>query len=156
MPNYLVKVGTQDGEISQREIRAVNLQTAKEDLRRQGLHVFSAKQDGISFSDLLPTSRSIVSTDRFLLFNQELLALVKAGLPIVQSFDIMLERQKAGRFRDVLSEIREKIKSGIGLSPTLSPRTEARSLRFTPPPYARANDRVIWRGCSGAFFVIRN
>lgn len=116
MPNYLVKVGTQDGEISQREIRAVNLQTAKEDLRRQGLHVFSAKQDGISFSDLLPTSRSIVSTDRFLLFNQELLALVKAGLPIVQSFDIMLERQKAGRFRDVLSEIREKIKSGIALS----------------------------------------
>jgi len=116
MPNYLVKVGTQDGEISQREVRAVNLQTAKEDLRRQGLHVFSAKQDGISFSDLLPTSRSIVSTDRFLLFNQELLALVKAGLPIVQSFDIMLERQKAGRFRDVLAEIREKIKSGVALS----------------------------------------
>src|SRR4029078_2926290 len=61
-------------------------------------------------------SRKIVSTERFLHFNQELLALVRAGLPIIQSFDIMLERQKNVRFREVLTDIREKIKSGVSLS----------------------------------------
>jgi type IV pilus assembly protein PilC len=50
------------------------------------------------------------------MFNQELLALVKAGLPILQSFDIMLERQKNLRFREVLTDVREKLKSGIALS----------------------------------------
>ncbi|HKO55193.1 MAG TPA: type II secretion system F family protein, partial [Thermoanaerobaculia bacterium] len=41
---------------------------------------------------------------------------VKAGLPIIQSFDIMLERQKNLRFRAVLEDVREKIKSGVALS----------------------------------------
>jgi type IV pilus assembly protein PilC len=58
----------------------------------------------------------VISTERFLLFNQELLALVRAGLPIVHSLDIMLERQKNPRFREVLSQIREKITSGVALS----------------------------------------
>jgi len=41
---------------------------------------------------------------------------VRAGLPILQSFDIMLERQKDARFREVLADIREKLKSGVSLS----------------------------------------
>jgi type IV pilus assembly protein PilC len=116
MRTFTVKVGTPDGEIVQKEVKADSLTAAREEMRRQGLHIFSAKQSSIELGDLLPLSRSIVTTDRFLLFNQELLALVKAGLPIIQSFDIMLERQKPGRFRDVLFEIREKIQSGVALS----------------------------------------
>ena len=54
--------------------------------------------------------------ERFLHFNQELLALVRAGLPILQSFDIMLERQKDVRFREILTDIRDKLKSGVSLS----------------------------------------
>ncbi|HEY2325026.1 MAG TPA: type II secretion system F family protein, partial [Thermoanaerobaculia bacterium] len=39
-----------------------------------------------------------------------------AGLPIIKTFDNMLERQKNLRFREVLIDIRDKIKSGIALS----------------------------------------
>jgi type IV pilus assembly protein PilC len=80
------------------------------------MHVFETKRGSFSFADLLPRSRRVISTERFLTFNQELLALVRAGLPIVQSFDIMLERQKNLRFREVLLDVRDKIKSGIALS----------------------------------------
>jgi type IV pilus assembly protein PilC len=116
MPEFIVRVGTQDGEIVERQVRAQTMRAAKEEMLRQGLHVFETRRTNMSLRDLLPVSRKVISTEHFLLFNQELVALVRAGLPILQSFDIMLERQKNLRFREVLSDIREKLKSGVALS----------------------------------------
>lgn len=116
MPEFIVRVGTADGEIAERHIMAVNVRAAEEELRKQGLHVFETKRGAMRLADILPTRGKVINTERFLLFNQELLALVRAGLPILQSFDIMLERQKNPRFREVLHDIREKVKSGVALS----------------------------------------
>jgi type IV pilus assembly protein PilC len=116
MPEFVVRVGTPDGQIVERHVQANTVRAAEEELRRQGMHVFTAKRGSVAFRDLLPRSRKVISTERFLLFNQELLALVRSGLPILQSFDIMLERQKNPRFREVLAEIRDKLKSGVSLS----------------------------------------
>jgi len=116
MPEFIVRVGTPDGQILERHVQASTATAAEEELRRQGMHVFAAKRGMPALRDFLPRSRKVVSVERFLLFNQELLALVRAGLPILQSFDIMLERQKNPRFREVLADIREKLKSGVSLS----------------------------------------
>lgn len=116
MPEFIVRVGTPDGEILERHVRAQSVSAAQDELRRQGMHVFETKRGSFSLADLVPRSRRVISTERFLTFNQELLALVRAGLPIVQSFDIMLERQKNLRFREVLLDVRDKIKSGVALS----------------------------------------
>lgn len=116
MPEFIVRVGTPDGDIVERHVRAQTVSAAQDELRRQGMHVFETKRGTLRLADLLPRSRRVISTERFLTFNQELLALVRAGLPIIQSFDIMLERQKNLRFREVLLDIRDKIKSGIALS----------------------------------------
>jgi type IV pilus assembly protein PilC len=116
MPEFIVRVGTPDGDIVERHVRAQSVSAAKDELRRQGLHVFETKRGTFRLADLLPRSRKVISTERFMTFNQELSALVRAGLPIIQSFDIMLERQKNLRFREVLIDIRDKIKSGIALS----------------------------------------
>jgi type IV pilus assembly protein PilC len=116
MPQFIIRVGTPDGQIVDRQVQASSSRAAEDELRQQGLHVFAARRGAISLRDLLPRSRTSVSTERFLLFNQELLALVKAGLPILQSFDIMLERQKDPRFREILADVRDKLKSGVALS----------------------------------------
>jgi len=116
MPEFIVRVGTPDGQILERHVQASTATAAEKELRRQGMHVFAAKRGMPALRDFLPRSRKVVSVERFLLFNQELLALVRAGLPILQSFDIMLERQKNPRFREVLADIREKLKSGVSLS----------------------------------------
>lgn len=116
MPSFVLKVGTPDGQIVEREIEASDAEAAREKLRRQGLHVFQARRSRLGTAAVLPRSGKVISTDRFLLFNQELLALVRAGLPILSSFDLMLERQKSPRFRQVLREIRDKIQSGVSLS----------------------------------------
>jgi type IV pilus assembly protein PilC len=116
MPEFIVRVGTPDGHVLDKNVQALSAHAAEEELRRQGMHVFEAKRGKVSLLDLIPRTGRAVSTERFLTFNQELLALVKAGLPILQSFDIMLERQKNARFREVLIDVRDKIKSGVSLS----------------------------------------
>lgn len=116
MPEFIVRVGTPEGDVVERNVRAESIRAAQDEMRRQGMHVFEARRGAGSVSDVLPRLRKGVSTEKFLHFNQELLALVRAGLPIVQSFDIMLERQKDQRFREILTEIREKITSGVALS----------------------------------------
>ncbi len=115
MPQFIVRVGTPEGEVVERQVQATTARAAQEEMRRLGLYVFDAKRGTFTLRELLPIRR-VISTERFLLFNQELLALVKAGLPIIQSLDIMLERQKNPAFREVLTEIRDKIKSGSALS----------------------------------------
>jgi type IV pilus assembly protein PilC len=139
MPEFIVRVGTPDGVITERHVQALSVRAAEDDLRQQGMHVFDARRGRVQFRDLLPRGGKIISTERFLLFNQELLALVKAGLPILQSFDIMLERQKNLRFKEVLIDVREKLKSGIALSDAFASYGDA-----FPPIYStslRAGER---------------
>ena len=139
MPEFIVRVGTPEGDVVERQVRAESARAAQDEMRRQGMHVFEARRGEISLRELLPRFGKAVSTERFLLFNQELLALVRAGLPIVQSFDIMLERQKDKRFREILADIREKITSGVALSDAF-----ASYGNLFPPIYAtslRAGER---------------
>ena len=116
MPEFILRVGTPEGDVVERPVVANSLRAAQDEMRRQGLHVFGARRGSFRLRDLIPRIGSPVSTEHFLLFNQELLALVRAGLPIVQSFDIMLERQKNQRFREILADIREKLTNGVALS----------------------------------------
>jgi len=116
MPEFILRVGTPEGDVVERPVMAASLRAAQDEARRQGLHVFGARRGAFQLRDLIPRIGRAVGTEQFLLFNQELLALVRAGLPIVQSFDIMLERQKNPRFREILAEIREKLTSGVALS----------------------------------------
>jgi type IV pilus assembly protein PilC len=52
----------------------------------------------------------------FLIFNQEMIALLKAGLPVVHSFEILLERQESPVLRRVLADVRDRLTSGASLS----------------------------------------
>jgi type IV pilus assembly protein PilC len=52
----------------------------------------------------------------FLIFNQELIALLKAGLPVVRSFEILLERQRNPTLRRVLTDVRQRVNAGASIS----------------------------------------
>jgi type IV pilus assembly protein PilC len=63
----------------------------------------------------LPARRRIPSRE-FLVFNQELATLLKAGMPLVQSLDILRQRLENPLFRAVLDDIHEKVRAGTSLS----------------------------------------
>jgi type IV pilus assembly protein PilC len=52
----------------------------------------------------------------FLIFNHEMIALLKAGLPVVRSFEILLERQRSVALRRVLSNVKDRVNSGASIS----------------------------------------
>jgi type IV pilus assembly protein PilC len=94
----------------------------KSELSKRGLHLFEVRRAGGGFlpSIGLPrfggAKRRKVPVDEFLVFNQELAALLKAGLPLLQALDLMLERMPNPHFKSVMTEIRDQVKSGVDLS----------------------------------------
>jgi type IV pilus assembly protein PilC len=57
-----------------------------------------------------------VSRTEFLVFNQELATLLKAGMPLVQSLDILRQRVSNATFKAVLDDVYERVKAGAALS----------------------------------------
>jgi type IV pilus assembly protein PilC len=55
-----------------------------------------------------------------LVFNQELLALVKSGLPILRIWDLLIERASHAGFRRTLRDVREDIRGGASASDALA------------------------------------
>lgn len=111
---YLCRVGTPGGDVVEQTFSAPDESALRADLEQKGYYLFHIKR-GLSLKGL-GIKRDKVPIDLLMLFGQELAALLKAGLPLVQSIEVMLERQKHPTFRASLSTVRDKVKSGIALS----------------------------------------
>jgi type IV pilus assembly protein PilC len=111
---YVCRIGTPTGEVVEQTFNAADESALRTELEQKGYYVFTLRRS-LTLKGL-GVSRPRVSTDLLLLFGQELAALLKAGLPLVQSLDIMLDRQRHEVFRRSLTAIRDKVKSGLALS----------------------------------------
>ncbi len=112
--DYVCKVGTPTGEVVEETFTASDESTLRAELEQRGYYLFAVRR-GLSLRDL-GLRRDRIRSDLLLLFAQELAALLKAGLPLLQSLDVMLERQRDPLFRRSLGAVREKVKSGVALS----------------------------------------
>jgi type IV pilus assembly protein PilC len=116
MPTYFCKIGTADGRVLDKEFEAGNSDLLRESLEDQGFYVFQVRRRFLhSFLNRSPIG-SHWNSRRFLAFNQELLVLMRSGLPILQVFDTLLDRQDSSNVLEVLREIREDIRGGSSLS----------------------------------------
>jgi type IV pilus assembly protein PilC len=111
---YLCRVGTPSGEVVERAFTASDEGSLRAELEQQGLYLLAIRR-GLSLASFR-LKRRRVDLAGLLIFAQELAALLKAGLPLFQSLDIMLERQRDPLFRGSLVSVREKVKAGIALS----------------------------------------
>ncbi|MGE5233894.1 MAG: type II secretion system F family protein [Acidobacteriota bacterium] len=114
---FVCRIGTPDGRVLEQVFQASDEAALRGDLDRRGMHVFTVRRRGLALG--LPALRrraKRVPMQTFLVFNQELAALLKAGLPLLQALDLMLERLREPEFRAVLTEIRDEVKSGSDLS----------------------------------------
>jgi type IV pilus assembly protein PilC len=112
---FRVKVGWPDGSVADQAIMALDPGAARLEIERRGGHVFEVKRKGFSLR-AARAKRGRVKMSEFLIFNQELIALLKAGLPVVRCFEILLERQKNPTLRRVLSDVRDRVNSGMSIS----------------------------------------
>jgi type IV pilus assembly protein PilC len=111
---YVCKVGTPNGEVVERSFVAADEAALRSDLEQQGYYLFKIRR-GLGMGDVSLRRRRVRPTT-LLIFGQELAALLKAGLPLYQSLDVMLERQREPVFRASLTAVRDKVRSGVSLS----------------------------------------
>ena len=110
---WVCRVGTPTGEVIERSFAAPDEGSLRAELERQGLYLFSARR-AFSLANLGFERR--VAPALLQLFSQELAALLKAGLPLLQSLEVMLERQKEPTFRRSLEQVRDRVRNGVALS----------------------------------------
>ncbi|OGU11950.1 MAG: type II secretion system protein [Geobacteraceae bacterium GWC2_58_44] len=115
MSIFTCKIGSSDGKIAVKEFDAVSSDLLRQSLEEQGYVVFELRKKPLQF--LLDTGigRKKVGNKELLLFNQELLVLLKAGLPIIQALDTILD-SGSGKLNEILSAIREDVKGGVAFS----------------------------------------
>lgn len=114
---FRCRVATATGQVSELTYVAENEARLRHELEEKGMFVLSVQRGGaFSIGGLrVPRRRKIPQND-FILFNQELATLLKAGLPLVQSLDILRKRVQLPIFRTVLDDIYEKVRGGTALS----------------------------------------
>ena len=117
MPEFIAKVGTSDGTVTERTFTAESEKALLAELQGREYLVFGIRRKS-GLAGLLPDfgRKRTVKMKEFLLFNQELAALIRAGLPIIGSLDILLERRKNPVFSKALADVRDRVRGGAALS----------------------------------------
>ena len=114
---FRCRLGTPGGEIVEGVYVAESEARLRREFEDKGLYVLAIQRAGRAAlgSFKLPT-RSRISTREFVVFNQELATLLKAGMPLVQSLDILRQRIGNPLLKTVLDDVYEKVRAGSSLS----------------------------------------
>jgi type IV pilus assembly protein PilC len=112
---FRCRLGTSSGEIIEGVYVAQSEAALRRELEEKGLHVLSLKPRLVLGSLSFGQSRKITRHE-FLIFNQELATLLKAGMPLVQSLDILKARLTNPLFKSVLDDVYDKVRAGTALS----------------------------------------
>lgn len=122
MPTFVCRIGKADGTVREERLEAEDEADARSRLTRRGVVIFAVKPAGrlqISSPQWTAFHRGL-STAEFLVFNQELLVLIKAGLPIMRALDILTARSGHLTFQRVLADVREQIRGGSSLADAMA------------------------------------
>jgi type IV pilus assembly protein PilC len=127
MAEFICRLGTPAGEIVTRTVEGVAEPELRQRLQLEGYRVFSVETSGLSGGIMIRSGkerRVRIKLDDFLLFNQQLAALLHAGLPVLQSIQMLHHRSPNPRLREVLGDVEARIKSGSALSEAFAAQGE--------------------------------
>jgi type IV pilus assembly protein PilC len=114
---FRCRLGTPSGEIVEGVYIAQSEAHLRRELEEKGLHILALRPRGLRLPGLsLGSRKPKIQRHEFLVFNQELATLLKAGMPLVQSLDILRVRLANPVFKAVLDDVHEKVRSGTALS----------------------------------------
>jgi type IV pilus assembly protein PilC len=122
---FRCRLASPNGEIVEGVYIAENEARLRHELEEKGLFVLSLQPKGaVAGLSLHLPQRQRINTREFLVFNQELATLLKAGMPLVQSLDLLKRRVESPVFRAVLDDVHEKVRSGTALSDAFAAQGE--------------------------------
>lgn len=112
MAEFVIKLADERGRVQEQVQTAATADELRARFTHAGYHVFSVKARG-GMSGL---SRRKVKLEPFLIFNQQFLTLIRAGLPILGSLQMLAKTQKNSHFAAQLDDVTNRVKTGEALS----------------------------------------
>src|SRR5215472_12144756 len=117
MAEFLVKMADERGHVLEQMENGNSAEDIRDRFLHQGYLVYSVKsRTGFSPAALLGRRRKQLKTTTFVIFNQQFLTLIKAGLPILKSLELLGRRQQDPFFRAMLENVQQRVKGGELLS----------------------------------------
>ncbi len=114
---FRCRLGTPGGEIIEGVYAADSEDRLRREFEEKGLYVLGIHRAGrAAIGSLSLPTRAKIATREFLVFNQELATLLKAGMPLVQSLDILRRRVSNPLFKGVLDDVHDRVRAGSSLS----------------------------------------
>ena len=111
------RLGTETGEVIEGVHVAESEAALRQELDAKGLYVLALSRRGsFAWSGLSSTPRRRIRTREFVVFNQELATLLRAGLPLVESLDILRQRMDDPGFKAILNDVHDRVRAGAALS----------------------------------------
>jgi type IV pilus assembly protein PilC len=118
MAEWTLKYADARGEIHQQVAQAASEGELRDRFTQQGFLVYSVKPRseiaGLT-SGLRPTGKKL-NLEKFLIFNQQFVTLVRAGLPILKALDLLAERLTDAKLSTYIRNVREEVRNGALLS----------------------------------------
>jgi type IV pilus assembly protein PilC len=121
MPHFSCRIAGENGRVAAREVLASSSEECRKSLEAEGYLVLSVRRDWKTLqSQGIRLGRKVKEKD-FILFNQELVALIKSGYPILRSLEAIASRLKNVYLKELLTKVAEEVKLGKALSEAFAP-----------------------------------
>ena len=116
MAEFVVKIADERGRIQQHTEQGVSEAEVRDRFSQQGYLVYWVKPQGLMSGGVAFRRRRKLKQSVFLVFNQQFLTLIRAGLPILNSLELLIKRQKDAQLKQILENVRDRVKGGELLS----------------------------------------
>lgn len=114
MAEYLIKVADERGHVREQTEHGISVSEVRDRFAQQGLLVYSVKPKSLLSNQT--GQRKRVKLEQFVIFNQQFVTLIRAGLPIPHSLELLARRQKNKLLRSIVENVRERVRTGELLS----------------------------------------
>jgi type IV pilus assembly protein PilC len=116
MAEWTLKYADDRGEIHQQVAEAGSERELRDRFSAQGYLIYSIKQRSDAVSAVTRPRGKKLDLEKFLIFNQQFVTLIKAGLPILKSLDLLADRLTDPKLGKHISAVRDEVRTGTILS----------------------------------------
>jgi len=116
MAEFVVKLADERGRLHQQVEHGYSEAEVRDRFSSQGYLVYWVKPQGLLAGGMPFRRGRRLKQASFLVFNQQFLTLIRAGLPILNSLELLIKRQKDAHLRQILENVRERVRGGELLS----------------------------------------
>ena len=124
MPNFQYLVKDKEGKNKQGTQQAPDLDALVSTLRQKGYLIVRVTEAKSGFGFLsgqgaFGKRRGRIKTDELVIFSRQLATMVEAGVPLVQSLNILAEQSESAAMQSVIQSLHSDVESGKSLSEAL-------------------------------------